>query len=104
VKILALLANHPSSCITVDIVLYLVDFGVATWFFLVLSDYIQFLTSLTFFSLVDIAGLTVPYLTIAIARSSPYVDYYLMFPVFLSFRVLSHDPVQYFSGKYKNMH
>lgn len=74
VTILALLANHPSSCITVDIVLYLVDFGGATWFVLVLSDYLQFLASSTFVSLVDIASLTVPCLTVAIARSSPYVD------------------------------
>jgi len=86
VKILDLLANPASSCITFDIVLYLVVSDVATWCFLVLTDYIQFLTSLKFpFCLVDVAVLPLPYVTVAIPRSYPFVDDYLMFPVFLSF-------------------
>ena len=86
VKILALLANPASSCITFEIVLYLVVSEVATWCVLVLADYIQFLTSLKFpFFLVDVAVLPLPYVTVAIARSYPVVDDYLMFPVFLSF-------------------
>jgi hypothetical protein len=54
--------------------------------FLALADYIQFLTSLSLFVLVDIAVLSV-----CAALASPFVDHYLKFPVSLSFPLFRTD-------------